>query len=758
MEILVTSNNNKMTILKNSTSLEERRFFTLKDFKDKILGKLDQKALYYIYQNYHYNIPYVLNLAKYLPYINEDIKYNSLKLEELKNIKIDLISKNYFNKDLLFLKYLKRVDLKFYDLLPSKENELILAILQENDIKYEVINLNLADKTYQINLAKDEQEELYFVFLQIGRLLQEGIKPSQIHLVNVSNNYYPLLKRLSYFFKVDIALKSLSSLIDKKEVNDFLLGLNNLSDAAINIKDDVLRKTIINLINKYDLTKIKDTSFLKEFFIYFLRNTTYQNNNYSEAIKLSSLTDYFSDTDYVFLVNFNQNFPALSRENFLTSEETNELGLSPDSLKNDLKRKEALIKLSRIKNLVITRPKTCLSEENFSSILEEEMKFSTNQISLELGQNKLLDDIVLTSLLDNLANYNVSNEVLDKYDTSHLNYQGYDNRFIPFKMPLKDNINISYTSLDTYFNCAFHYYLDYILGLSDYEDTIYTLLGTYVHGILEKSYKPGFDFAEEIAEAKKDMTPKVRFFASRYDIVLKRLINFNQFFEEKMKLNNVKTEEKIEIKHDFLTLKGFIDKLRYLEENDKIYLAVYDYKTGQYTPSLDNLNYGFNMQLPTYLYLLSNKFSDKAVEVCGLFIQKVTLDTLKEEDENKQYTPFRLLGFSNVSLLDYLDPNYQESEYIKGLRVKKDGNFDSKAKLIDNDDIKQIMELVEANLKKVEEAYLNSDFKINPKIISNKLNACTNCPYSNICYKKYQDEVYLEDVPFKGDEKNGVDK
>ena len=53
----------------------------------------------------------------------------------------------------------------------------------------------------------------------------------------------------------------------------------------------------------------------------------------------------------------------------------------------------------------------------------------------------------------------------------------------------------------------------------------------------------------------------------------------------------------------------------------KKHAIITDYKTGNVTATLDNLNYGLNMQLPVYLYLIKN--SNLGYNVMGIYLQKL---------------------------------------------------------------------------------------------------------------------------------------
>ena len=47
------------------------------------------------------------------------------------------------------------------------------------------------------------------------------------------------------------------------------------------------------------------------------------------------------------------------------------------------------------------------------------------------------------------------------------------------------NMKLSYTSLKTYFECGFKFYLSRILKIDEFEETLSTKLGTIMHKYLE---------------------------------------------------------------------------------------------------------------------------------------------------------------------------------------------------------------------------------------------------------------------------------
>ena len=91
------------------------------------------------------------------------------------------------------------------------------------------------------------------------------------------------------------------------------------------------------------------------------------------------------------------------------------------------------------------------------------------------------------------------------------------------------------------------------------------------------------------------------FFLEKYKLCIKDLLEQVMLEKEYSSFEHAMYEKKIEINYeDNVKFVGIIDKILYKEENDKTYVALVDYKTGNDDISLKYLNYGLNIQLPIY--------------------------------------------------------------------------------------------------------------------------------------------------------------
>lgn len=771
---IICSNEAKERILKNETGLRNYKFLTPSLLKDMLYGSFKPSSIIFLHNNYHMPIEKALEVIKYLPFVELDKQYKRAKLRDLRILKEALINNGYFiynpNQILVF----KRYNVTFIN--PPKD-KLTLAMI--NKLK-EVTNVDLLENADSYNHLEFKsypnlEIEAYYAFKDLKNVLKEN-KEANIYFVNTNSSYYPIFKRMSLSFKVSINLKSDLSIISNLDIKNFLKGIKEevpFTDLINIIKDNEIKNIIISIINKYelDINKLSDAYSL---FNYLFRNKKHRSPIYDKAINLGSAYTEYGDNDYVYLFNFNSDFPKpLKDEGFLNRLDLLELGLDDYISQNKLNKAALLNNLRKIKNLRISFPYRLSSLDNILSDLRDDLNLKETKIlAKDLGTSEIEDILSLGAMLDDYNLYGINNPLLGKYNLDKVNYLKYDNRFKPFSEEFILNhkpslpIKMSYSNVKVYYSCPFHYYLDRILKLATFEGTMATRIGSYAHTILEKSYQPDFDFELAKAEGKKELSKKEQFFASLMDEVVADLLEFNKAHEEKMALDKTLCEHEFSTQvsegkpvdsTDFdqdINFYGFIDKIKYEETDDKVYVAIYDYKTGGDIVSLDNVIDGENLQLPSYLFLLNKDelFKNKEVIVLGMYLQKVNvtlIDGLRDKKLQRELT-FKLKGYStnNRENLSLLDPYYQDSTYIQSLKTTNSGEFVGYAKLYNEKAITNLLKIVPDLLEKLKNAIYQFDFPIKPLRIDGKSNSCIFCPYNNICYKTEKDYLDKEKKPF----------
>ena len=308
--------------------------------------------------------------------------------------------------------------------------------------------------------------------------------------------------------------------------------------------------------------------------------------------------------------------------------------------------------------------------------------------------------------------------------------------------------------MDNYYKCGFKYYVENVLKLNIYEEKFANVIGNLFHHILQIAFNDNFDLDFEynkyLNELNKEFKNSELLFLDKLKEDLKLIIDTINSQLKLISLDKTLYEEKIYVNKNInVTFMGIIDKLMYKEENDKTYVAIIDYKTGNPNLNLNNMIYGLDMQLPIYLYLASNS-KLKNVEVIGFYLQKIlnneiNINPKKTYLEQKEDN-LKLQGYSidKEEILELFDKSYKDSNLIKSMKIGNNG-FYSYSKVLSKDNIDKIIKLVDKKIDEASNNILNNKFDINPKYIGGKNISCEFCKYKDICYMKNNDIVYLNE-------------
>lgn len=772
--VIISDSSNKKYILKN-LSKEKRlynlKFYTFLDLKKKLFFDYDNRTVEYVMKNYNVSFKLANIYLENLYYLKD---IDNEKIIFLNNLKNTLDKEKLLIYDNSFKEFIrnKRVILYGYSNL-TKEQELILKDLsnveyyKENRKEYKPI-------VFQLNNLK---EEVLYVMNRISKLYLDGIKLNNIKII-VPSDYINTLKFYISVFNIPFNFKKSHSFYSMSIAQAFLKEYDkyNIEEILEKIKDkyDNINE-LITIINKSVL--VSDKRLRKEFIINDLKNTKVKEDNYSNAVEVTSLNDCYNDDDFVFILGFHiGNYPKIFKDDgYLSDKELKYLELDTSIEKNKYEKLNVINKLKNIKNLIITCQKSNDKTIFPSSLIEEmELELKVIENDLTLSYSKLNSKLQYASDLDNLYKFNIVSDNLSLFKNSNLRlgYLEYDNKFSDInietlKSRIGDELVLSYTNMEMYNECAFKYYISKILRIDSFEENFKTILGTITHHILELGVSKDIDINVEIMKFIKEqnytLSSKEYFYLNKLSEELTFILEVIKKQEENSALRNYLFESNLNVYLDRedmkITFKGLIDKVMYTNAHEKEIIAVVDYKTGNTSITLENLKYGLNIQLPIYLYLLKNSDRFKDADIAGFYIQKVissilNIDKKKSLREIKEEN-LRLQGYSNSSatILELLDKDYQESKMVKGLRFKNDGSFYSTAKILSSKEMEDLTEVVEKQINKCIDDILIGNFTINPKVLKGDNIACEYCKFKDICFKTKKDEVILggeEDELYRG--------
>lgn len=721
--------------------LKPVKLMTPTEFIKKLYFTYDESAILYIMKKY--NIKY--DIAKmYLEniYYVEDTLYDIEKLDFLVNLKKELISNSLLIYNKLFQEYVKNVDIILYDIRPN--NYLLKAL---SNLKYKEVKRNYNNYPHEIIKFHKISEEVEYVAYNIASLIDSGISPSKIYLTNVDKSYYNTINRIFPLFNLKVNLNNQVNLVSFPLVREFLKLISSFtikeSLDKLNQKDPIYNE-LVKVINKYLI--YDDINLI----IHKIKTSTIPETSYDGAINIIDYLDHISDdTEYIFFLGFNDGQVPISYKDteYITDSIKKYLNLEDTRELNKYLRIDIIKNLSDIKNLTITYKEKDDKKTYYKSTLSDYFKEVPANINKEISYSKKLNQIKLASCYDEYIKYGYKSKdftyLLNNYS---INYFSYNNKYTHIKRDL-DKLKLSYSKMQNYNKCAFKYYLTDILKLDIYEENFSTVIGSMVHFVLEQclsNNETDIDKYVTIFIGDKTFTKKENFFLEKYKECIRELLNEIKLEKEYTIFKDAMYEKKIEIDYgNNISFIGIIDKVLYYQDDDTTYVALIDYKTGADQITLKYLKYGLNIQLPIYLYL-SSKLNLKNIVYSGFYLQKFNIT---EKD-------YRLIGYSNSdkAVLERFDREYYNSKIIKGMKTKNDGSFYKSAKVLSNDEIKEITDITESQIKNVIENIQNNNFDINPKISEGKNISCTYCKFKDICFVTKLDEVTIEPKEYGGEE------
>ncbi|MBE6150199.1 MAG: hypothetical protein E7162_00050 [Firmicutes bacterium] len=779
--ILIVPSSMKSSLLKDISSskdLLDIKIISREEFIERSTFSYDVEAILFLMDKYKYDFNVCKIFLDNMKYVDND-NYSSNKLNDLYKLKKELLDNGLLKEDKFFNKYLSNKNIYVYGYLYI--DNLFKKYLDL--YKYEIISI--VDKKINNRVVYEAttiEEEVDFVLNKIGDLLSSGIDINKIKIVNYSDKYKNVFNKLSKFYNIpieDVGYSIYSTDVVRTYL-DKLLVTKNFNETVTYIKDKYndeysikIINTLVSISNKYN---VYDYSFDSIYSLVKndLKNSTLVLNDLVNKVSFGDLNSYiYDDSFYVFLIGFNQNeLPKLYKdEDYISDEDKVLVSLESTALKNKLEKDKVMYFINNTSNLVVSYPLKHLSNNYYPSNLIVENSFEVKSVSLSKNNySSIYSKLKLTKYLDDFIKYGTISDNLNSYYSNFdIDYLSYDNKFSGIKKnQLLDKLNnkllLSYSSINTYNKCKFRYYLDNILKINKYEETFSIKVGNLFHDLLSKCFNDDFDLDKEwdLYLSKLDLSNKDRVLLIKLKEELVLIIKFVKNLHNETYLTNKRMEEKIYINKSRdidISFMGIIDKCMYREKDGEDLVAIVDYKTGNPDINLYNVAYGIDMQLPIYWYLIKNGNWFDNPKFVGFYLQKILHSELKR-DKSRDYESIKLdnlklVGYStdNKLRLERFDSTYENSNFIKSMKVKGDGEFYHYTKVLSDDVIDMLVDYIDKIIEENITDMLSCDFSINPKQIGMDNVGCKYCKYKDICYMKNEDIVKLKeysDLSFLG--------
>lgn len=340
----------------------------------------------------------------------------------------------------------------------------------------------------------------------------------------------------------------------------------------------------------------------------------------------------------------------------------------------------------------------------------------------------------------------------------------------------------SVTRLERFAACAFSHYLSYGLLLRERELQEFASvdMGNIYHDVLEqfamritKSEYTWFDVPEEIQEnwmeesmenaisgykmAEVFSDARNRYLLDRMKTTVRRTVwalltqirkgkftpsGFEVSFSRVSDLDAITftlgEEEK-------MRLQGRIDRIDTYETEDKVYVKIIDYKSGNTSFSLLNLYHGLQLQLVVYLNaameLVRKEHPEKTAEPAGVFYYHVSDPMVEgngtESEEEIRHAILEQLKLNglvndNPEVYGAMDTDFSGNSSVIPVGLKTDGSLKATSKVASTYEFGVMSDYAKEKIVQAGKQIFEGEASVRPYRLAEKT-GCDYCPYHTVC-------------------------
>ena len=341
------------------------------------------------------------------------------------------------------------------------------------------------------------------------------------------------------------------------------------------------------------------------------------------------------------------------------------------------------------------------------------------------------------------------------------------------------NLHNSVSRIEKYASCAFAHYMRYGLGLEPRQEyAIRSLdIGNVLHRTVElfsgaMSERPNgwkqmeheerdrlvdamVDSAIEtfglsmLDDTKRDqyMRNTIARIAKRTIWAMQQQIVRGQFMPHAYELEFMKTDQlnttRVKLFDDvYMELSGKIDRIDRYEDDENIYLKIVDYKSGSTSFSVQDMNYGLQIQLVVYLNaameLEQREHPEKKVIPAGIFYFNMKDPMISRGME--EYREMELLdalkmnglAINQSDIIELMEAPQDETFYTLPVKFNKDGSFAQASRVASKEMFAAMGDHVNDMVHSLGQEIMEGQIAIAPYALGQKT-ACDYCDYRSIC-------------------------
>ena len=708
----------------------------------------------------------------FLPWLKAPLKDTmTTKMWALKH---DLSEHNYLKQWPQKEAYFARYDVLFYGDIHDPLIERCAQPLRAITNVYKV-PLTETKQTRTLGVFETLDEEIYAALTAVRKALEEGASLEDCVLYTSSPHHHLRIRLEAPHFGIPLECSSSHPLTHYPLIKTFVEHLNQGSEGSLydtfehalkatfpslNAQTTPLYKRLLNVLHTY-LLETNDTLDVA-LLTYYLAQETVSIKASKRGVRLIQHPNlYPSAKTQLFVVGAHDDALVhhASDDDLLPDRQKAQLGM-PTTWEVNLAREETMQAwLKSFPHLWLSwAQKSMLERFEKSPLFDRFMTPETTIIktrAFDQPYSIKSDQLEAKMAYETFKAYGTKAKALRLAAQHHTILNDYDTQFKglskhTLEKLIPTTIHLSYTSLNTLFQCHFAYFCERILSLKPYEQSFAMSMGTLMHALLEHHINEPELTEHHFEAALKAMPEYAQWSASSKASAKRQFVWIKEVFQT-IKAQHAHTlfvlsdtEKRLSYplpKHPGVIFRGVIDKVMKATIQEVTHALIVDYKTGK--PQLDDKKavYGLNAQLIYYAYIL--KQIDHTVEVVG-FYEQALMPNQKFNYENhsfeRQFEDYlRWQGFSthDEDVLSVIDPGYEKSSLIKGMSVTREQRFSTHTKWFDNAGLSQAFQQVERQLDEAVNIIREGAFEINPYTDEKgTLLPCAYCAFNDLCYKK----------------------
>ncbi len=344
------------------------------------------------------------------------------------------------------------------------------------------------------------------------------------------------------------------------------------------------------------------------------------------------------------------------------------------------------------------------------------------------------------------------------------------------------NIEGSVTRLEKFAQCAYAHFLSYGLHLREREESGFESvdMGNLYHAAIEIYSKKLADsrynwftvpedirdeFAQNAMEEAVLAYPNLSVYATAENSHMAKRMNHifkqtvwalttqvrkgqfvpNDFEVSFSKADNLEALQFELDNHNRIQLLGRIDRMDTCVDENRLYVKVIDYKSGQTKFDLLKLYRGLQLQLVVYMNaameLQKKEHASKEIVPGALFyyhiddpVVEITEDMTEAQIQNAILKELRPNGLVNREERIYraMDDEFEQRSNVIPVEIKTNGDLSARSSVAETEEFEVISEYVNNNIIRAGNAIYNGVVEVAP-FVEGKNSSCTYCPYKAIC-------------------------